>query len=636
VASKTQTPLLAAQIRKLFEDCLDLNAECRDAFLSKAAAGNQELLDEVRALLAAHEKVESLDPIGAVVARETSQMQPPPPLPTLEAGRRLSDFVIIRKLGAGGFGDVYLALQISLGRNIALKVSRKDSPEARTMARLKHSNIVQVHAAMRLEEIDAPAICMQYVPGVTLAELLTFLRENPDWNGEKILAFIDQTMGEDTTYGHGDQNARARFATLNQEEVVGDFLVELARALNYAHSKNVLHLDVKPSNILIGTNGDALLSDFNVSLRQDRPGDGQLGGTPEYMAPEILGIASGILTAANLDGRADIYSLGIVIGKLLDCLKHKERAVYLNQIVATCTNRDRKARFANGDELIASCTRQRKLQDLIKRLDTEQKWWLYRWGLRWPKTVTILAIIIPNAVASVIQVYYNQIHILGPLSEHQRQAFISMLAPWNSAIYFIGFSLIWMLYKDFFKVSSKLSEPMSKPVQDAARRSIVKTPFWAMVLISTSWTIGCLLFVLGLAFLSGPLPQNAIHHFIISFVLAMAIPLAFCLLSIGYLNVAAFYPRLLSDVTDLRTTIPRETRGISRAMKAFRFLAGAFPLAGAVVAVIQGPGSDPATSYPYQYLVIAFIAVGLVGIIFAVNVVDRFDAAIMRLNEASH
>ena len=186
-----------------------------------------------------------------------------------------------RELGRGGMGVVYLAREVLLDRPVAIKLLPPELAarpelrdrfmrEARTAARLSHPYIVPIHA---VDEIGGFVfIVMAYVDGGTLAQRLTAHGPLPAHNVTRIMR-------------------------------------EVAWALAYAHAQGVVHRDIKPANILLerGT-GRAMVADFGIARLAETTGDTAAGvvlGTPEFMSPEQA-------TAEELDGRSDLYALGIV------------------------------------------------------------------------------------------------------------------------------------------------------------------------------------------------------------------------------------------------------------------------------------------------------------------------------------
>lgn len=199
-------------------------------------------------------------------------------------GKTLDHCVIRAVLGQGGMARVYRGYQENLDREVAIKVLpphyaadpafvERFKLEARAMARLSHPNIVTVHNAG--EEDGRLFIVMAYIPGGTLK----------------------QRMG----------------APVDPREVTR-VIKDVASALTYAHERGIVHRDVKPVNVLLDTDGRAILSDFGIAKMLaasdgvTRAGAGV--GTPEYMSPEQC-------RGAAVDARADIYALGVLLYEML-------------------------------------------------------------------------------------------------------------------------------------------------------------------------------------------------------------------------------------------------------------------------------------------------------------------------------
>ncbi len=206
-------------------------------------------------------------------------------------GRVLGDFRLIERLGEGGMGVVWLAEQVSLGRRVALKVIRGEmaaslsanarfAREARAVARLHHPGIVAVHAMGQASGV--PYIAMEYVEGRGLDEVI------------------------DEARASGESIATARVIRWG---------AGIARALRAAHEQGVVHRDVKPSNIRVTPDDRAMLLDFGLARELGAHGatlTEAFVGSPYYAAPEQVGRRGG-----EVDGRTDVYSLGVVLYELL-------------------------------------------------------------------------------------------------------------------------------------------------------------------------------------------------------------------------------------------------------------------------------------------------------------------------------
>jgi serine/threonine protein kinase len=273
------------------------------------------------------------------------------PLTLLTVGQCLGDFELLHELGAGSFARVFLARQISLERRVALKVSALVGSEARTLAGLHHDHIVQVYS----ETVDAERhwrlLCMQFVPGTTLAYLIRHLPRpgGSAWNGADLLAILDALEGDTVSLNPAALRERDYLRGCDLVQAVCWLGTRLAEALVYAHGRSVLHRDIKPANILVHRYGRPLLADFNLALdarpkvgrglettpqhgleatpqhgleatpqHGTTPQPGPFGGTLAYMAPEHLDAFNPEenVPASAVDQRSDIYALGVVLFEL--------------------------------------------------------------------------------------------------------------------------------------------------------------------------------------------------------------------------------------------------------------------------------------------------------------------------------
>jgi len=240
-------------------------------------------------------------------------------LPRREAEQfpeQLGDFDLIRPLGAGGMGIVYLARQRTLDREVALKLVRPEQlffPGARerfqrevaTVARLQHPGIVPVYTVG--EESGIPYFAMERVRGITLEEVIDQLRDRAPESLCAADALNLAGLGAESDSSEVD-------AGLPWVTFVLRLMRQTCTALAYAHEQGVLHRDLKPSNIMLTQDGRPLLVDFGLSSseaseRLTRTGS-QLGSLP-YMAPEQLRGSS----AGN--ARSDVYQLGATLYELL-------------------------------------------------------------------------------------------------------------------------------------------------------------------------------------------------------------------------------------------------------------------------------------------------------------------------------
>jgi serine/threonine-protein kinase len=204
----------------------------------------------------------------------------PPAIPS-----RIGNCQVLQEIGSGGMATVYKAVQQPLGRVVAVKAlkpsiavdsqfAKRFEREAHFMASLQHENILHVHDFLKQD--GSMFIVMEYVQGVDLFDLLEKRRMLP-------------------------------------VDVAAIIALAVARALDYAHFRGIVHRDVKPANVMISQKGEVKLMDFGIARddsQRDLTETGTGLGTPSYMSPEqILG--------DKLDFRSDLFSLGILLYQMV-------------------------------------------------------------------------------------------------------------------------------------------------------------------------------------------------------------------------------------------------------------------------------------------------------------------------------
>jgi eukaryotic-like serine/threonine-protein kinase len=243
------------------------------------------------------------------------------------AGEAFGDFQLLSEIGHGGLGRVFVATQSSLGdRPVVLKITPCRGDEHLSLARLQHTHIVPLLSVIDEPERNLRVLCMPYFGGLTLAELLEQFGDRPpsQRTGRQFLdALNDAQAAAPIPLPLGRDPATPFLERASYIQAVCWVGACLAEALKYAHDRGLLHLDVKPSNVLLTANHQPMLLDFHLAHEPLRPGDPgtAFGGTPAYMSPEqklaMAAIKEGGTIPQPIDGRADIYSLGLVLHEAL-------------------------------------------------------------------------------------------------------------------------------------------------------------------------------------------------------------------------------------------------------------------------------------------------------------------------------
>jgi serine/threonine protein kinase len=279
------------QIDSLVDAALKIDRPHRSGFLEGECGSDRDLLQRVNALLRAYETAGDFleKPAFEAWARDVAKESEIPSL----AGRMVDRYSIISRLGAGGLGEVWLAMDTELAREVALKFlspelaedsdqARRFRQEARAASSLNHPNLVTI---FDIAEFDGrQLIAQEYIPGRTVRDAL----------------------------------AAGPFKI----ETVLEIATQIAAGLGAAHAAGIVHRDIKPENIMIRPDGVVKVVDFGIARFTDEAAlsghlpssrltqPGIIVGTARYMSPEQ---ARGL----PVDGRSDIFSLGVVLYEMV-------------------------------------------------------------------------------------------------------------------------------------------------------------------------------------------------------------------------------------------------------------------------------------------------------------------------------
>lgn len=274
------------------------------------------------------------DPAAAQRLAEAADAMP-------AVGDAFAGFQLVDLLGTGAFGRVFLARQGDLAdRLVALKVSTDLWRESQTLARLQHTHIVPVYSVHRAGPLQA--VCMPYLGRTTLADVLQELPKLAALprSGKALFSTVAQRLhstvlspspGADAAKPAAVESPPAASADHAHRAVIAEFLEKksyvdgvlwlgacLADGLAHAHERGIWHRDLKPANVLLTDEGQPMLLDFNLSEDSSLRGGAAgafVGGTLPYMAPEHL--AAFERGRETVDGRGDIYALGVMLFELL-------------------------------------------------------------------------------------------------------------------------------------------------------------------------------------------------------------------------------------------------------------------------------------------------------------------------------
>lgn len=266
----------------------------------------------------------------------------------MQAIQKIGPYEILHELGQGALAVVYAAHDPALKRQVALKVLHpifsknlknieRLKQEAQTLAQLKHPNIIHIYEF--IDEPDVKGIVTEYIEGQTLAQFL-------------------------------DQHSAV------SPEISAVIITDILSALEHAHSKRIIHRDIKPQNIIISAEGQVKLADFSIAKIMDKECltlTGQLIGSPFFMSPEQA-------NGEKVDERSDIFTTGILLYNLITGrlpFVDEDQKVILKKILETSFERPRKLNPEISEKL-ETIVLKALSKDKEKRY---QKAWEFRYDL---------------------------------------------------------------------------------------------------------------------------------------------------------------------------------------------------------------------------------------------------------------
>jgi len=597
---------------------------------------------------------------GETLPKETAKV-PPSSAPvavsgTYRPGDRVGDFVILRQLGRGSFARVYLAQQVSLEREVALKVSdRSVIGEAQLLAGLEHDHIVKVYSEFVDPQTRSHCLVLQYVPGTTLAQVIHKLYQDAEAkrSGRGMLAAIDELSSGEIGFDPAASHNREVLSRLPFGEAICRMGVQLAEALSFAHARGILHCDIKPANILLNRYGRPMLVDFNVSVAGARRSSGELiGGTLDYMAPEYLALFAGAAgRTAAVDHRCDIYSLGVVLFELavgrLPFVREgpqtplavqrwlKQRETFpadsglpapMERVLRRCLHPNPAQRYQSGVELAQALQNAGELLAAERRLPPGGK--LTRATQARPFLMLVALTFLPHLIGSVVNIAYNSIQI--HLVSEQPQAFQWLVISYNAVMYplclFLAYRVIRPVYVGWQALHSP--EGLSNADLDRLRTRALRLGDWGNIIACLGWLPGGIFFPIGLDLLAGPVPGSVYAHFLLSFLLSGLIALIYSHFGIQFVVLRILYPQLGEPDHLDRPRAAAELTRAGRWFDLFQALAAVVPLVGAILLVAF---TGEHLTLGLRLLLASLILLGMFGVGVVVIVRYRLNRIIQML-----
>ncbi|MGQ0635854.1 MAG: serine/threonine-protein kinase [Planctomycetaceae bacterium] len=556
--------------------------------------------------------------VGSKLAKALAQFEP---------GDRIDDFDLLARLGQGAFASVFLARQNSMQRLVALKISADRGNEPQTLAQLDHDQIVRVYDQRVLPDRGVRLLYMQYIAGGTLARVIDAVRQTPETErtGRLLFDAVDKALDERGELRPAESAMRERISGAPWPEAVCWLGARLARGLDYAHRQGVLHRDVKPANVLLTADGSPKLADFNISFSANVAGaapTAYFGGSLAYMSPEQLQACNPAhdRTPDSLDGKSDLYSLGVILWELLtgarpfldepvkggwgptltDMAARRRTGIDaerlaavarswpagLDQILLRCLAADPGQRYATGGELarhLELCL-QPQARRLLAPPVRDWRRAARSHGLAW----VIVAAMVPNLLAAIFNYFYNRVEIVSHL--HGAQEFFwrtQMII--NSIAFPLGLGaaglLAWPVTRAV-RPAGSAAELSAETLRHLRRRCLNLGHFAAGISLLL-WLLAAPAYPLAIHLGLEQVPPKVYIHFIASLSLCGLIAAAYPFFGVAGLSMCSFYPALVRLESLTRDDLAGLVR-LRRASWFYLLLAESVPMLAVAVLAVAG------------------------------------------------
>lgn len=506
-------------------------------------------------------------------------------LEELAAGEQVDEFDLLLPLGKGSFASVFLARQTSMQRLVALKISVDQSSEPQTLAQLDHDYIVRVFDQRILEDRQLRLLYMQYVSGGTLqAVVQKLVATHPQERlGQLLLKCIDRALEDRGESRPSGSTHRATLAAASWPEAVCWIGSRLAQALDYAHRRGILHRDVKPANVLLTAEGEPKLADFNISFSSKLAGASPatyFGGSLAYMSPEQLEAChpGHSREPEELDGRSDIYSLGVLLwemltgrrpfadesldgswSKTLDQMIARRRhgvsperlaslpqdcPAGLRQALLKCLEPEVTNRYQSGAELskeLELCQRPRT-QALLYPPANSARVRLRHYAL----LVLLTAGVLPHVFAGMFNYAYNRREIVENMHDAIDE-FDRIQLVINAVAFPVGAGIGGWVAWSVIAGLRDLRAGMKLDAQTLAtlRRRCLRLGHYGALIGVCLWSIAAAAYPISMRALVGPTPMAALMHFFGSLLLCGFVATAYPFFMITFFALRSLYPKLL-------------------------------------------------------------------------------------------